>query len=184
MKEYNITLPLTEEIIRELRAGDRVLLNGIMYTGRDDAHMRLIEMLREGTELPVDLRGECIYYAGPCPAKPGHAIGSAGPTTSGRMDSMTPALLDLGLKGMIGKGQRSTEVVDSMKKNCCVYFAAAGGTGALLSHCIKKADVEAFPELGPEAIYKLEVEDFPVVVAVDCCGGDIYKDGVKNFGRE
>ena len=174
MSIEKIQLPLTDNIIRDLNCGDCVLLTGTIYTGRDDAHMRLTDMIKEGRELPVDLNGLCIYYAGPCPAKPGKVIGSAGPTTSSRMDSMTPELLDRGLKGMIGKGLRSEEVIESMKKNCCVYFAAIGGAGALLANRIMKAEVVAFEDLGPEAIYRLEVEDFPVTVAVDCRGNSIY----------
>jgi len=177
MNEKRVSLPLTDEIIKDLHTGDRVLLSGTIYTGRDDAHMHLVKMIEQGEKLPVDLNGLCIYYVGPCPAKPGKVIGSAGPTTSGRMDSMTPLLLDKGMKGMIGKGLRSKEVVESMKKNCCVYFASIGGAGALLANQIKEAQVVAFPELGPEAIYKLEVEDFPVTVVIDCEGNNLYEIG-------
>ena len=184
MQAKKIKLPLTDEIIKDLHCGDNVLLTGTIYTGRDDAHMRLVKMIDEGSKLPVELNGLCIYYAGPCPAKPGNVIGSAGPTTSSRMDSMTPVLLEHGLKGMIGKGLRSKEVTESMKKNCCVYFAAIGGAGALLSNRIKKAEVIAFEELGPEAIYKLEVEDFPVTVAIDCMGNDLYMTGKEKYSRE
>lgn len=174
MQEKKIKLPLTDEIIKNLHSGDSVLLSGTIYTARDDAHMHLLKMISEGEDLPIELKGLCIYYVGPCPAKPGRVIGSAGPTTSSRMDSMTPALLDRGMKGMIGKGLRSAEVIESMKKNCCVYFAAIGGAGALLANRIKHAELVAFEELGPEAIYKLEVEDFPVTVAIDCFGNNLY----------
>jgi fumarate hydratase subunit beta len=176
-----VQLPLTDEAVRDLHAGDRVMLSGVLYTGRDEAHMHLISMLKKGEPLPVDLKDSCIYYVGPAPAKPGHVIGSAGPTTSGRMDSMAPLLMDNGLKGMIGKGPRSAEVVESMKKNCCVYFAAIGGAGALLAESIKEAEVVAFPELGPEAIYKLRVENFPATVVIDCEGNDLYTTGRAQY---
>ena len=184
MQAKKITLPLTDEIIKDLRCGDSVLLSGTIYTGRDDAHMHLIKMIKAQEQLPIELKNLCIYYAGPCPAKPGKVIGSAGPTTSSRMDSMTPVLLDLGMKGMIGKGSRSREVIDSMKKNCCIYFAAIGGAGALLADRIKKAEAVAFEELGPEAIYKLEVEDFPVTVAIDCNGNNLYETGKEKYAEE
>jgi len=183
MDEKRITLPLAEESVKNLHAGDRVLLSGILYSARDDAHMHLVELIHEKKELPIELKGNCIYYVGPCPAKPGQAIGSAGPTTSGRMDKMTPLLLEHGLKGMIGKGLRSQEVVESMKKNCCVYFAAIGGAGALLSHQIKEAKVVAFPELGPEAIYQFLVEDFPVTVVIDCEGNNLYEIGREQYAK-
>ena len=169
MKEKIVELPLTDVVIRTLHAGDRVLLRGVLYTGRDDAHMHLVELLRRGEPLPVDLRGQCIYYVGPCPAKPGQVIGSAGP--------------EHGLKGMIGKGQRSAEVVETMRRCCCVYFAAIGGAGALLARQIREAEVVAFPELGPEAIYRLRVEDFPVTVVVDCAGNDLYRTGRAEYAR-
>jgi len=184
MQEKRINLPLTDEIIKELHAGDRVLLSGIIYTARDDAHMRLVKMINEKKTLPIELSGLCIYYVGPCPARPGRVIGSAGPTTSGRMDLMTPLLLEHGMKGMIGKGLRSKEVVDSMIKNCCVYFAAIGGAGALLSNRIKEAELVAFEDLGPEAIYKLRVEDFPVTVVIDCNGNNLYEIGKEKYCRK
>lgn len=177
----NINTPLTDEIVIKLNSGDRVLLNGIIYTGRDAAHKRLVELMKEGKELPLELKGQVIYYVGPCPAKPGRVIGSAGPTTSGRMDAYTPTLLDEGLKGMIGKGLRNKEVVDSIIKNKAVYFAAIGGAGALLAEAIKEAEVIAFPELGPEAIYKLRVEDFPVTVIIDSKGKNLYKEGKEQY---
>ncbi|HMM70344.1 MAG TPA: Fe-S-containing hydro-lyase [Gudongella oleilytica] len=178
-----INTPLTDETAKSLRAGDRVLLNGIIYTGRDAAHKRLVEMLDKGEELPMDIKDQTIYYVGPCPAKPGQAIGSAGPTTSGRMDAYTPQLMDAGLKGMIGKGLRSKAVVDSIIKHNGVYFAAIGGAGALLAEAIKEAEVIAFPDLGAEAIYKLRVENFPVTVIIDSEGNDLYKSGKELYKK-
>jgi fumarate hydratase subunit beta len=176
-----VKTPLTEETVKGLKAGDRVLLNGIIYTGRDAAHKRLMEMLERGEKLPLELEGQVIYYVGPCPAKPGRVIGSAGPTTSGRMDPYTPRLLEKGLKGMIGKGLRSKEVVEAIKKHRAVYFAAIGGAGALLAESIKGAEVLAFEDLGPEAIYRLRVENFPVTVVIDCEGNDLYKTGKEQY---
>ena len=176
-----IETPLTKEIVGTLKAGDRVSLNGVIYTGRDAAHKRLVEMIDKGETLPIDLKDQTIYYVGPCPAKPGQALGSAGPTTSGRMDAYAPILMENGLRGMIGKGLRSQAVVDSMKKNDCVYFAAIGGAGALLAEAVKEAEVVAFPEFGPEAIYKLTVENFPVTVVIDSQGNDLYKIGKEKY---
>ncbi len=176
-----LTTPLTEEQVAGLKAGDQVTITGTIYTGRDAAHKNLIKALNEGVELPFDVRNQIIYYVGPCPAKPGQAMGSAGPTTSGRMDSLTDALLSVGLKGMIGKGPRSAEVIESMKRNKAVYFAATGGAGALIARSVKKSEVVAYPELGPEAIYKLDVEDFPAVVAIDIEGNDQYKIGKAEY---
>ena len=171
-----ITTPLTREKVRELHAGDEVLLSGVIYTGRDAAHKRLCALLDEGKELPADLKEQVIYFVGPCPAKPGQVIGSAGPTTSGRMDAYSPRLIhECGLTGMIGKGNRAQNVIDAMQKDPCVYFAAAGGAAALIAKCIKKAEVVAFDDLGPEAIYRLEVEDFKLVAAIDCYGNNLYK---------
>ena len=181
MTEKTIYLPLTDEIIKNLHAGDRVLLNGTIYTGRDEAHLYFCRMLDRGEKLPVEIEGATIYYVGPCPPKPGQVIGSAGPTTSGRMDIYAPRLMAIGLKGMIGKGLRSAAVVESMKKNTCVYFAAIGGAGALISESIKDAEVVAFPELGAEAVYKLRVENFPCTVINDCYGGDLYKTGRAKY---
>lgn len=181
MAEYMVTTPLSDEIITQLRSGDKVLLNGAILTGRDAVHKKLFELINEGKELPLDLNGQLIYYVGPCPAKPGQVIGSAGPTTSGRMDAYTPALLDLGLKGMIGKGLRSQEVLESMKKNRAVYFAITGGAGALISKRITKAEVIAYPELGPEAIYRLQVKNLPVIVINDVFGGDLYQEGREKY---
>lgn len=179
--EKHITTPLTAEKTRELRAGDNVLISGVIYTGRDAAHKRLVELVEQGKELPVDLRDQIIYYVGPAPAKPGQAIGSAGPTTSYRMDAYAPTLLDLGLKGMIGKGKRSKEVVDSMIKNEAVYFGAIGGAGALLSKCIKKAEVVCYEDLGAEAIRRLEVENLPATVIIDSLGNNLYELGRKRY---
>ena len=166
-----IQLPLTDDVIKELHAGDSVLISGSVITGRDAAHKRLYELIQNGEPLPVDIQGEVIYYVGPAPAKPGHVVGPAGPTSSYRMDKYTPALLDRGLKGMIGKGARNSEVVDSMIKNGAVYFAAIGGAAALIAKSIKKAEILAYEDLGTEAIYRFEVEDFPAIVVIDSKGG-------------
>jgi len=166
--------PLSVAELERLKAGDRVLISGKIYTARDTAHRRLIERIDAGLDLPIRLKGQVIYYCGPTPAKPGQQIGSAGPTTSYRMDSYAPRLIELGLKGMIGKGKRSPEVIDAMKKYGAVYFGATGGAGALLSKRIKAARVVAYEDLGPEAICELEVEDFPVVVINDTKGNDLY----------
>ena len=170
-----INLPLNEVQARQLKAGDRLLLNGVIWTARDAAHKRLIAMLDAGESLPVDLKDQLIYFVGPCPAPPGRPIGSAGPTTSGRMDAYSPRLIrECSLRGMIGKGNRSQAVIDAMKECGAVYLAATGGAGALIAQCIVKCDLIAFPELGPEAIYRLEVKDFPVVVAIDSNGNSLY----------
>ncbi|MGQ9693548.1 MAG: Fe-S-containing hydro-lyase [Thermodesulfobacteriota bacterium] len=175
--------PLTDADVEKLKAGDKVLLNGVIYTGRDAAHKRLFDLLQEGKPLPIDLKGQVIYYVGPAPAKPGQAIGSAGPTTSGRMDAYSPKLMEVGLKGMIGKGMRQKEVVEAMKKYKAVYFAATGGAGALLAKAIKKAEIVAYEDLGPEAISRLEVEDFPVIVVNDIYGNDLYQQGMAKYAR-
>ena len=175
--------PLSDADVEKLKAGDKVFLNGVIYTGRDAAHKRLFDLLKEGKPLPVDLKGQVIYYVGPAPAKPGRAIGSAGPTTSGRMDAYSPKLMEIGLKGMIGKGMRKKEVVEAMKKYKAVYFAATGGAGALLAKAIKKAQVIAYEDLGPEAITRLEVEDFPVIVVNDTKGNDLYQQGMQQYAR-
>ena len=171
MKKIN--LPLTDDVIKELKAGDSVLISGAMITGRDAAHKRLYELIEKNEELPVNIKGEVIYYVGPAPAKTGHAVGPAGPTSSYRMDKYTPALLDRGLKGMIGKGARNQEVIDSMIKNHVVYFAAIGGAAALISKSIKKSEILAYEDLGTEAIYQFEVEDFPAIVAIDAQGNSV-----------
>ncbi|MCR4655149.1 MAG: Fe-S-containing hydro-lyase [Lachnospiraceae bacterium] len=181
--EKHISAPLSDETVNELRSGDYVYITGVIYTARDAAHKRMYEFLTEedGSDpkkkkLPFDLKNNIIYYMGPSPAREGRVIGSAGPTTSSRMDKYTPLLLDLGLKGMIGKGKRSREVKDSIIKNNAVYFAAVGGAGALLSKCIKKSEVIAYDDLGTEAIRKLTVENFPVIVVIDNKGNDLYED--------
>jgi fumarate hydratase subunit beta len=178
-----LTTPLSDEQVAKLRAGDRVLISGRLLTARDAAHKRLFELAKAGQNLPVDLRGQVIYYVGPTPGKPGEVIGSAGPTTSGRVDAYTPALLALGLKGMIGKGSRSEEVRQAMVQHRAVYFAAVGGAGALLRKRIRKSEVVAYPELGTEAIRILEVEDFPTIVVNDIHGADLYEDGQKAYRR-
>jgi fumarate hydratase subunit beta len=170
-----IETPLTEETIESLKAGDIVLINGYVYTARDAAHKRLVELINNNAPLPFNIKGQVIYYVGPTPAPPGRVIGSAGPTTSSRMDSYTPLLLSLGLKGMIGKGQRSEEVRQAIQKYKAVYFLATGGAGAFLSRHIVSAEEIAFHELGTESIKKLLLKDFPVIVAIDCHGGDIFK---------
>jgi fumarate hydratase subunit beta len=179
-----ITTPLTEEVVEKLRIGDKVLISGVIYTGRDAAHKRLTDLVSRGESLPFDIVGQILYYVGPTPPKPGRAIGSAGPTTSYRMDSYAPVLIAKGLKGMIGKGVRGKEVIEAMKKFKAIYFAATGGAGALLSKRIKKAEVVAYEDLGPEAIRRLEVEDFPVIVVNDVKGNDLYIEGRKRYRRD
>jgi len=174
--------PLTVEVVEKLRAGDRVVITGVIFTARDMAHKYLVEGRQKGEKPPLDLMGQILYYTGPTPAAPGRAIGSAGPTTSYRMDKYTPALLELGLKGMIGKGPREQTVKDAIIKYKAVYFAAIGGAGALISKTIKKAEVVAYPELGAEAIMRLEVEDFPAIVVNDVLGQDLYRVGVEQYG--
>ena len=169
-----LTLPLDKKTVKELHAGDSVLISGTILTARDCAHKRIFELLNSGKPLPFDLKDAIIYYAGPCPAKPDKASGSCGPTTSARMDSFAPRLLDLGLGGMIGKGEMSDEVLKAIERNCAVYFAAIGGAGALYGNAILKSECIAFPDLLSEAVYKLEVKDFPAVVAYDSFGGSIY----------
>lgn len=179
--EKKITMPLTAEKTRELHCGDSVLLSGVIYTARDAAHKRMTELLEQGKELPIDVKDGVIYYVGPAPARPGQVIGSAGPTTSYRMDAYAPALLECGLKGMIGKGKRSAQVIESMKKNQAVYFGAIGGAGALLAKCIKKAKVVAYDDLGAEAVRRLEVENLPVIVVIDSMGNNLYELGRKEY---
>lgn len=169
----NIKTPLSD--VEKLKAGDRVLISGVLYTARDAAHKKFIELINQGKDLPFDIKGQIIYYTGPTPARPGMVIGSAGPTTSSRMDSYTPQLLERGLKGMIGKGGRGKDVIEAIKKYKAVYFLAVGGAGALLSKTVKKVEIIAFPELGPEAVRRLEVEDFPAIVAIDCFGNSVFK---------
>jgi fumarate hydratase subunit beta len=176
-----LTTPLSQWDVESLHAGDRVILSGTLYTARDAAHARLIALLNEGKPLPFALEGQVIYYVGPTPPRPGEPIGSAGPTTSGRMDSYTPALLAAGLKGMIGKGTRSAEVREAMARHRAVYFAATGGAGALLARRIKSAEVVAWEDLGPEAVRRLVVEDFPLVVVNDVFGNDLYEEGAAQY---
>ncbi len=176
-----VTLPLTDETLEDLRAGDNVLLTGVIYVGRDAAHKRMIEALDQDKALPFDIRGQIIYFMGPSPARPGKPIGSAGPTTSGRMDAYSPRLIAEGLKGMIGKGLRSKAVKDAMVKHKAVYLGAIGGAGAIISKSIKKSEVVAYEELGAEAILRLEVADFPVTVINDIHGGDLYEEGKAKY---
>lgn len=182
MKKY-LTEPFTIEKIAQLEAGDYVLITGTVYTARDAAHKRMAEALERGEDLPVDIQNQLIYYLGPSPAREGNIIGSAGPTTSSRMDKYAPELLNLGLRGMIGKGKRNEQVVDAIIKNQAVYFAAVGGAGALLSKCIKKAEVIAYDDLGTEAIRKLEVENLPVIVVIDSKGRNQYELAVKEWKK-
>lgn len=181
MENVKINTPLTQETARTLRAGDSCLISGVIYTARDAAHKRLCELVAAGKELPLDIKDSIIYFVGPTPAKPGQAIGSAGPTTSYRMDAYSPTLISLGLTGMIGKGKRGPEVVNAMKEHGAVYFGAIGGCGALLSRCIKKAEVIAYDDLGAEAIRRLEVEDFPAIVIIDSLGNNLYQTGREEY---
>ena len=178
-----IHAPLLAQELETLRAGDSVLLSGTIYTGRDAAHKRLCALVEKGEPLPFDIRNQVIYYAGPCPAKPGDAIGSCGPTTSYRMDAYAPMLCDLGLIGMIGKGQRSPAVIDAIRRNGGVYFAATGGAGALIAGSVKAARIIAFEDLGTEAIRELQVEDLPLIVAIDAKGGNLYEEGPARYRR-
>jgi fumarate hydratase subunit beta len=183
MAELNVTPPLTDEIVERLRAGDDVRITGVIYTARDAAHRRMIEALEKGQPLPFDVRGQVIYYVGPTPPKPGQVIGSAGPTTAMRLDRYTPALLAAGLKGIIGKGGRGPAVRQALQERKAVYFIAVGGAGALLSRHIKKAEVVAYEDLGTEAIRRLEVEDFPVIVCNDVYGADLLEQGKAQWRR-
>ena len=178
-----LTTPLSDADVEGLTAGDQVLLTGFVYTARDAAHARLAELVARGEALPFDVRGQVIYFVGPTPAPPGRPIGSAGPTTSYRMDSYSPTLVALGLKGMIGKGKRSAEVVDALKTHRAVYFGATGGAAALIAKCIVSSELVAYEELGPEAIRRLEVVDFPATVINDCRGGDAYAEGRKKYQK-
>ncbi|MBL4936103.1 Fe-S-containing hydro-lyase [Clostridium sp. YIM B02515] len=179
--EKKITTPLTEEKVKDLKAGDSVFITGTIYTARDAAHKRLVELLDKGEELPIDVKDAIIYYVGPTPPKPGEVIGSAGPTTSYRMDPYSPRLLDIGLKGMIGKGLRGPEVIDSIKQNTAVYFAAIGGAAALIGKSVTEAEIVAYEDLGAEAIRKLEVKDFPAVVVIDSEGNNLYEIGQRQY---
>ncbi len=181
--EKHIHTPLTEDVTKDLKAGDYVYITGTIYTARDAAHKRMDEALQEGKELPIDLKDIIIYYMGPSPAREGRPIGSAGPTTASRMDKYAPKLLDLGLKGMIGKGKRTQEVKDAIIRNHGVYFAAVGGAGALLSKCIQSSEILAYEDLGTEAIRKLEVKDFPVIVVADQFGNDLYQSAIEQYKK-
>ncbi|MDS1030818.1 Fe-S-containing hydro-lyase [Bacillota bacterium LX-D] len=183
MSIIQLKAPLLDNNIAMLRAGDKVLISGVIYTARDAAHSRLAYLLELGQDLPIDLQGQIIYYAGPTPAKPGRIIGSVGPTTSYRMDPYTPQLLKAGLKGVIGKGTRSQAVRTALQDCKSVYMAALGGAAALISKCITKAKLVAYPDLGPEAIYRLEVNDLPVVVINDCYGSDLYEEGINKYNK-
>ncbi len=181
--EKRISTPLTDEVVEDLRVGDKVLITGYIYTARDAAHKRMVEALQRGEELPVDLKGQIVYYVGPTPPKPGQVIGSAGPTTAIRMDKYVEPLLKLGLKGMIGKGYRSEKVRELLKKYKAVYFAAVGGVATLLQKHIKSSEIVAYEDLGTEAIRRLYVEDFPVIVANDVYGGDIFEEGRRRYAK-
>ena len=184
MAEHHITTPVSDETIAKLKSGDRVFITGYLYTGRDSAHKKLIDLVDKGEELPIDVKGQFIYYVGPTPARPGKPIGSAGPTTSYRMDSFAPTLHKLGLKGTIGKGSRNEEVKNSLQEYKAVYCAAVGGAGALISKSIEEAEVIAYPDLGPEAIRRVKVKDFPCIVINDMYGGDLYEEGKKAYRKE
>ena len=183
MNIKTINAPLNDEDVLSLKAGDNVLISGVVYTARDAAHKKLVELIDRGESLPIELKGQIIYYVGPTPAKPGQVIGSAGPTTSGRMDAYTPKMLEQGMKACIGKGLRSQAVKEALQKYKGVYLAAVGGAGALLSKRIKKCAVVAYPELGAEALHRLEVEDFPATVINDAYGNDLYTEGAKAYAR-
>lgn len=183
-KMKRLTLPLSDSDIKNLKAGETVLLSGTILTGRDAAHKRLYELVEKGEKLPIDIKGELIYYVGPAPAKPGFAVGPAGPTSSYRMDKYAPTLLDLGLKGMIGKGARNQDVIDAIVRNGCVYFACVGGAAALIAKSIKKEEILCYEDLGTEAIRRYTVEDFPCIVAIDSYGNNAYTEGQKDYCRE
>jgi fumarate hydratase subunit beta len=183
IEEIKLVTPLDDQSVERLKIGDRVLLSGYVYSARDAAHKRLIDLLDRGEPLPFDIMGQVIYFVGPTPARPGRPIGSAGPTTSSRMDKYSPRLIAQGLKGMIGKGFRSPEVIEAMKRYTCVYFAAVGGAGALLAQRIKESEIVAYEDLGPEAIRRLKLDNFPVIVVNDCRGNDLYREGVKKYAR-
>ena len=179
--DKHITAPITKETARSLHAGDYVYVTGTIYTARDAAHKRMDEALNRGESLPIDIKDQAIYYMGPSPAREGRPIGSAGPTTASRMDKYAPTLLDLGQKAMIGKGKRTKEVIDAIVRNHAVYFAAIGGSGALLSKCITKSEVICYDDIGAEAIRKIEIKDFPVIVVIDSQGNNLYETAIKEF---
>ena len=178
-----LTTPLTDDVVAKLKAGDSVSISGVVYVGRDAAHKRMVEALQKGEPLPFDPRGQIIYYMGPSPARPGKPIGSAGPTTSGRMDAYTPAMLEAGLKGMIGKGNRSPAVLDALKKYKAVYFTVTGGAAALIAKAIKSSQVVAYEELGAEAVLRLQVDKLPAIVVNDMYGGDSYEEGKAKYRK-
>jgi fumarate hydratase subunit beta len=183
MDVKHIRSPLTESVVSGLKSGESVLLTGVIYTARDAAHRRFCDLLDRGETLPIDLSGQILFYAGPVPARPGKVIGSIGPTSSYRMDPFTPKLLEQGLKGMIGKGNRSDAVVRAIQHHKAVYLASVGGTAALSARCVKTAEIIAFEDLGPEAVYRLEVREFPLVVAVDCYGGNLFTEGIEKYRK-
>jgi len=183
MSVKRILSPLTESVVSNLKSGESVLLSGVIFTARDAAHRRFCDLLDRGETLPVNLSGEILYYAGPVPARPGKVIGPIGPTSSYRMDPFTPKLLEQGLKGMIGKGNRSDAIVRAIQHHKAVYLASVGGTAALSARCVAEAEIIAFEDLGPEAVYRLEVRDFPLVVAVDCMGGNLFTEGMEKFRK-
>ena len=182
--EKHLNVPANTEELADLKSGDYVYLTGTIYTARDAAHKRLFELIEKGENLPVDIKGEIIYYVGPAPAKPGYAVGPAGPTSSYRMDKYAPALLDLGLKGMVGKGARNKEVIDAIVRNGCVYFAAIGGAAALIAKSIKKEEMLCYEDLGTEAVRRYTVEDFPCIVAIDSKGNNVYETEPKKYNTE
>jgi len=181
MAEYKLKTPLTAEVVKTLKIGDKVLLSGVIYGARDAAHKRMVEALDKGEKLPFEVEGSVIYYVGPTPPRPGKVIGAAGPTTATRMDAYAPRLMEVGMRGMIAKGKRVDAVKEGMKKHTAVYFGATGGAGALINRCIKAAEVVAYDDLGPEALRKMVVEEFPLTVVGDCHGGDLYIEGRKQW---
>jgi fumarate hydratase subunit beta len=182
--QKKITSPFNDKTIADLKAGDQVLISGVMYVGRDAAHKRLVETMNKGEKMPFDIKGQVIYYMGPSPTKPGNVIGSSGPTTSGRMDAYTPRMLEAGLKGMVGKGLRTKEVKDAIKKYKAVYLAGVGGAAALIAKRIVKSEIIAYEELGPEALLRIEVKDFPAIVINDMYGGDLYEEGKAKYRKQ
>ena len=182
--QKKITSPFNDKTIADLKAGDQVLISGVMYVGRDAAHKRLVETMNKGEKMPFDVKGQVVYYMGPSPTKPGNVIGSSGPTTSGRMDAYTPRMLEAGLKGMVGKGLRTKEVKDAIKKYKAVYLAGVGGAAALIAKRIVKSEIIAYEELGPEALLRIEVKDFPAIVINDMYGGDLYEEGKAKYRKQ
>jgi fumarate hydratase subunit beta len=182
--QKKITSPFNDKTIADLKAGDQVLISGVMYVGRDAAHKRLVETMNKGEKMPFDVKGQVIYYMGPSPTKPGNVIGSSGPTTSGRMDAYTPRMLEAGLKGMVGKGLRTKDVKDAIKKYKAVYLAGVGGAAALIAKRIVKSEIIAYEELGPEALLRIEVKDFPAIVINDMYGGDLYEEGKAKYRKQ